>query len=267
MRILAVVVLAAACATPPQRGTVRAPTPTPLDALESNLVDAFSGTELLYYAGAIAGTSVLALSGADHEIHLRFHRHIENATWNEPANIAGYVLPVLTAPTIWMAGLASGNRTLTGAGSAAIQAFVVTIATTGALKFAVGRPFPLLDGEQDHPEHARTFRPFQNGSGAWPSGHTSGTIAIAAALTAYAPEQRWIPLVGYPLALGIGLGMADRGSHWTSDLLGGALIGHAIGYSIGQNFRRRVRSEPAVARSFAVVPLSGGTGVALRVRW
>lgn len=266
MRILAAVALGAACATTPQpRATI--PTPTPLDGLGTNLVDAFSGSNAMFYVGAIWGTGVLALSGADHEIHHELYRHVENTAWNETANIAGYVVPLVTAPTIWMAGLASGNRTLTGAGSAAIQAFVVTLATTAALKVAVGRPFPLLDGELDHPDHARTFSPLRNGVGAWPSGHTSGTIAIAAALTAYAPDQRWIPLVGYPLALGIGVGMMDRGSHWASDLVAGALIGHAIGYSIGRNFRHRVRGKRSVPDTFEVVPLSGGAGVALRGSW
>ncbi len=267
MRILAGVVVTAACATTPQLRTAE-PMPTPLDGLETNLVDAFSGSELLYYAGAIAGTSVLALSGADHEIHLRFNRHIEYSAWNETANIAGYVVPLLTAPTIWLAGIALDDHTLAGAGSAAIQAFVVTIATTGALKFVVGRPFPLSTGEHDHPDHAETFEPAQNGIGSWPSGHTSGTIAIAAALTAYAPEEEWIPVIGYPLALGIGFGMVDRGSHWMSDLVGGALIGHAIGYSIGRNFRYRVRGEDTPA-TLDVVPLrlSGGAGVAFRGRW
>lgn len=221
----------------------------------------------MFHVGAVWGTGVLALSGADHEIHLQFNRYIENRAWNETANIAGYVVPLLSAPTIWVAGLASRNHTITGAGSAALQAFVITLATTGALKFAVGRPFPLLDGEEDRPDRAHTFSPFQNRLGAWPSGHTSGTIAIAAALTAYAPEQRWIPLVGYPLGLGIGLGMVDRGSHWASDLVAGALIGHAIGYSIGRNFRNRVRGDRTVPDRFEVVPFSGGAGIALSGRW
>jgi membrane-associated phospholipid phosphatase len=266
MRILAIVVLAAACATTPQPRGTALPTPTPLDGLGTNLADAFSGANLVYFAGAIWGTGVLALSGADHEVHVHFNRHIENTGWNETGNIAGYVVPLLTAPTIYMAGLASGDRTLTGAGSAAIQAFVVTVATTGALKVAIGRPFPQMDGELD-PDRARKFSPFQNGIGSWPSGHTSGTIAIAAALTAYAPEQKWIPLVGYPLALGIGVAMVDRGSHWASDVVAGALIGHAIGYTIGRNFRNQVRGKQTVADSIAVGPLSGGAGVALSGRW
>ena len=272
MRILAVVVVTAACATTPQLRATAAPRieeskPTPLDDVASNLVDAFSGWNVAFYAGAIAGTSVLALSGADHELHVRFHRHIENSAWNETANVAGYMLPLLSAPMIWTAGLATNDRTLIGAGSAALQALVITIATTGALKFTVGRPFPLLQDEEDHPDHAHSFSPFQNGIGSWPSGHTAGTISIAAALTAYAPEQRWIPFVGYPLAVGIGLGMVDRGSHWMSDLVSGTLIGHAIGYSVGKNFRKRVRGARTVPDSFEVVPFSGGAGIAVRGRW
>src|SRR5688500_13795641 len=106
MRILAVVVLAAACATS-ARPRLTKTTPTPLDGLGSNRVVPFSGWNLIAYGGAIAGSGVLAAAGADHEVHIWFNRYIENSYWNETANIAGYVVPILTAPMIWMAGLAS----------------------------------------------------------------------------------------------------------------------------------------------------------------
>jgi membrane-associated phospholipid phosphatase len=179
-------------------------------------------------------------------------------------------VPVI-APTIWIVGLVLHDRTLAGAGSAAVQAVVITMATTGALKFASGRPFPIHGDQVDEPESAHEFRPFQEW-GAWPSGHTSATISIAAALTAYYPTKHWIPLIGYPLSLGIGLGMIDRDSHWASDMVAGALIGHAIGYSIGRNFRKRVRGERIAEGSLELVPFAGaqGTGaagMALRGGW
>jgi membrane-associated phospholipid phosphatase len=241
------------------------PMPTPLDALGTDLADAFSGYNVLYYAGAVAATGAMALSGADHAVHVRFNQ-LENGSWNNAANIAGYVVPAVTAPTIWIVGLASRNRRLAGAGSAAIQAVVVTMATTGALKLAVGRPYPVHDGVLDQPDHALELSPFQR-LGSWPSGHTAATISIAAALTAYAPGQYWIPAIGYPLAFGIGVGMIDRDSHWASDFVAGALIGHVIGYSIGRNFRKRLRGERIAADAFEVVPLTGAAGVAVVGSW
>jgi membrane-associated phospholipid phosphatase len=148
-------------------------------------------------------------------------------------------------------GLALRDKDTAAAGSAAVQALGITLVATSVLKLGVGRPYPLNGGDPnapdrlDHPEYARQFRPF--GSlwplPAWPSGHTSATTAVAAALTAYYPERLWIPLVGYSIALAIGFGLIDGDRHWTSDVIAGALVGHAIGYSVGSAFRRRSRSE------------------------
>jgi membrane-associated phospholipid phosphatase len=160
-------------------------------------------------------------------------------------------LPAVVAPAAYLTGLVTGDRDMTGAGSAALQALGVALLTTGVLKIAVGRPYPLNGGDPnapdrlEHPEYARQFHPF--GSfwplPSWPSGHTSATTAIAAALTAYYPDDIWIPLVGYSVAIAIGFGLVDGDRHWTSDVVSGALVGHAIGYSIGGSFRRRARGE------------------------
>jgi membrane-associated phospholipid phosphatase len=38
-----------------------------------------------------------------------------------------------------------------------------------------------------------------------------------------------VPIVAYPLALGIGFGTVDGDRHWASEVIVGALIGQAIG--------------------------------------
>jgi hypothetical protein len=84
----------------------------------------------------------------------------------------------------------------------------------------------------------------------------SATISIAAALTAYYPDELWIPFLGYPVAALIGFGMMVRDSHWASDLVAGALLGHAIGYSVGAGFRRRAHGTHDVdARTLKLVPV------------
>ena len=75
--------------------------PTPVDDIWSDLGDAFWGYELLYYGGAIAATGVMSQSGADNQLRIRANRHLDSGSWNEAANIGGYVVPLATAPTIW----------------------------------------------------------------------------------------------------------------------------------------------------------------------
>jgi hypothetical protein len=67
----------------------------------------------------------------------------------------------------------------------------------------------------------------------------------------------------------------DRDSHWASDVVAGALLGHAIGWSIGRNFRRRMAGDAGGTSAASstpetrveIVPLSGAQGVALRAEW
>jgi membrane-associated phospholipid phosphatase len=206
----------------------------------------------------------MVLSGADREARAEFDRHIDMKAGNEIANICGYLIPGVVTPSIWVAGLAAHDRTLAGAGSAVIEAILVTVTTMSAMKFATGRTWPVAE---DGIDHSRDFHPFQNGIAAWPSGHTATTTTITATLTAYYPEHWWIPVIGYPLAAYLGFGMLDRNSHWASDAIAGMLLGQAVGFTIGRNFRRRVRGIGGAADSLVVAPLSDGTGLAVSGTW
>jgi membrane-associated phospholipid phosphatase len=243
-----------------------APLPTPIDSLGADIVDAFTGTSLVFYGGAVVATGVMAYGGIDQATRTRVQRAIDWPVYGETSVLAGYILPAALAPTLYLVGLAADDRGLAGAGSAAIQALAVTVVTTAVLKLGVGRAYP---GEEDG---ATAFRPFQRLDlpvlPAWPSGHTSACISVAASLTAYYPDQVWIPLVGYPLGLLIGFGLVAGDHHWASDVIGGALIGHAIGYSIGRSFRERARGSGRPAFGVMFVPLAGDVyGLAVAGAW
>jgi membrane-associated phospholipid phosphatase len=224
-------------------------TPTPLDGLGPDLRDAFTGTNLLWYAEALAATGTMALGGADHAIRVSVQRNLYSPVLADGAFYAGYLLPAVIAPALYLTGLSTQNRDAAGAGSAVLQALGITVVATGLLKFAAGRPYPLNGGDPsatdrlDNPEYARVFHPFQTlwPLPSWPSGHTSATVSVAATLTAYYPNNIWVPIIGYSLALLIGFGMVDGDNHWASDVVAGALLGQAIGHSVGSAFRQRAQ--------------------------
>jgi len=245
-------------------------TPSPIDALGADVAGAFEGTNLLFYAGAVGSSAALSLGGADQWIRVAIQRDLASTAYGEGADVAGYVLPLVVAPGAWLTGLALGDRAATGAGSAAIQALAITAITTAVLKIGVGRAYP-LDGRApnapdrlDHPEDARTFRPFQSWSWpfpAWPSGHASSATSVVAALTGYyGTDALWIPFVGYPVAAAIGVGMLAGDRHWASDLLAGAVLGQCVGWSIGRAFRARAEGEST--RRVSLVPSVGPSAVA-----
>ena len=261
--------------TAPALSTATAPVPSPVDALGADLASAFGGTNLLYYAGALAGSAALAFGGGDQWIRVVIQQHVGSTAYGDVADVTGYVVPIVVAPAVWLTGLALGDRDATGAGSAAVQAVAMTAVSTAILKIGVGRAYP-LDGRNpsapdrlDHPEDARTFRPFQSWAWplpAWPSGHASTSSSVVAALTGYyGGDALWIPLVGYPVAAAIDFGMLAGDRHWTSDVLAGAVLGQCIGWSVGRAFRARARAEapprvslvPSVGSSAGSVAIVG----------
>jgi len=123
-----------------------------------------------------------------------------------------------------------------------LQAGTLTFVTVGLLKFGVGRQWPNggsnpnAPDRLEHPERAREFEPFQHVYAAWPSGHTALMFAGAAAFRASNPELGLASWLGYPLAVGVAGGMWLGDHHWASDIVSGALLGEAIGSSVGQSF-------------------------------
>jgi membrane-associated phospholipid phosphatase len=237
--------------------------PTPIDGVGVDLAAAFGGTNLLFYAGAVGASAALAFSGADESIHNVVVNHIGSNGYGDVADVTGYILPAVVAPAVWLTGLAFGDREATGAGSAAVQALVFTVVTVSVLKIGVGREYP--------PADAHTFTPFQSWTPpfpAWPSGHSSSTTSIVAALTGYyGSDKLWIPLVGYPIGFAIDFGMLLGDQHWTSDLIAGAVIGQCIGWSVGRAFRARAHGE--APPKVSLVPLTGPSlhGVAVAGAW
>lgn len=261
-----------AFADPPKRAA--SPRPTPLDRLGANFANAMTGSNLLLHGSAVATTFALSASGEDWHVRVNTARHAEVPVWGDAAYWGGYALPIGLGPALWAAGMAAADRELAASGAAATQAAWMAMAVTAMLKWATGRPFPNHGvhpddpARLDHPEYAREFNFLQTDLSkgwAWPSGHASTSFAMAAAVTAVSPNRTWIPFVAYPAAAAIGLGMINGQHHWTSDVVAGALIGQAIGWSVGRGFRcsgdeatRRRRGSTRVI----VVP-TGGTAQGL----
>jgi membrane-associated phospholipid phosphatase len=140
-----------------------------------------------------------------------------------------------------------------------MQAGLLTYGAVGILKIGAGRQWPNggmnpNDPDRlDHPERAHDFTPFQRGVGAWPSGHTAVMFAFASAFRASNPELGLLSFVGYPLALGVASGMWFGDHHWASDIVSGALLGEAIGGSVGKSFSESL----GVPGALWVSPLAG----------
>ncbi|MBL9112374.1 MAG: phosphatase PAP2 family protein [Myxococcales bacterium] len=241
--------------------------PLPTDRLGCNLVGAATGENLLFYGAAVLSTMELSASGADHEIRVFVEERLGTRGFSDfTVSLGYYGLPAMGA-LVYATGLVARDTKLAGAGAAALQAMTVTFATTVLLKGLTGRPFPNHGGHPEsperllHPEWAREWRGPLLENSAWPSGHTSVAVALASSLVSYYADVPWLPWVLYPGAASIAFGMMSGAHHWASDVVAGALMGHAIGASIGADFRRMHDARVGRPR-VALVPF-GTAGLAL----
>jgi membrane-associated phospholipid phosphatase len=245
---------------------VAADVATPFDHLGAHVLAV--ATDPWVISALAAGTAeTAALSGtrADHELRLAFGRDAAAPAFGDAMVVLGWSAPIAVPGAAWVLGLRLDAAPLMRAGSAALQAVAMTEAVTVLLKVTTGRPYPLhgfnpADPSRfEHPEFASEWRSFQNGIGAWPSGHTSGMFAAASALTA-ATGSVWVGVVSFPAAGAVAWGMLAGDHHWTSDVLAGALLGTAIGTNVGRAFAADGATEGLALGAF---PLHGGLGITL----
>jgi hypothetical protein len=219
---------------------------------------------LILIAASPVPVLVFSPSGLDHEARLLAQRDLGGRYELEPVSLyAPYVLAGGALVGFGVSAIA-GACQLQKSQAAVLQAMLSGFVLTGALKWAVGREWP--NAGQDpfapdrlrHDQNARAFRPFESRFGAWPSGHTLSLFAAASAFRASLPEAGVVRFVGYPLAVGVGAGMWLGDRHWASDVLSGALLGEALGSSVGRSFADGAPSAGVANGSFLVLPLRSG---------
>jgi membrane-associated phospholipid phosphatase len=160
----------------------------------------------------------------------------------KPALYLGYIMPIITPAITYTAGRLTGDDKLQVTGLALTQALLLTLIIQTPLKMITGRALPGIVTELDHTRDPRTddfsgeFDWF-NGSlpGGWPSGHTANAFAAAAVLAELYSDVLWLDISVYCYAVLISIGIT-LDAHWLSESLAGALIGYAVGKTVGKSF-------------------------------
>ena len=128
------------------------------------------------------------------------------------------------------------------------EAIITTGVWTAALKWSAGR---------ERPREAHEYAGDWAGPGAFadddgiagrgflsfPSGHTSGTFAVATVLAHQYPTHGIVPVIAYGTAAAMGYSRIVLGAHWLSDVAVGALLGYGCASQVISAHKDRARGD------------------------
>lgn len=263
-RVRSIVFLLLLCATD---ATAQCHETAPWDRLGESVHNVVQPLPLTLLGGAVLAPVVLAPTGADHELRRVALRDLNGKHDLEPVSRAApYVLGAGVLVTYGVAVVVEDCE-LQRVNAALLQALVSSAGVVALSKVAVGRTWPNQGRDPSDPDSVRSgaateFHPFQR-YGAFPSGHTATSFALAAALRASLPSDAWYRWLGYPISTGIAVGMWLGDHHWASDIIAGGLMGEAIGSSVGTSFSE----TPSGGARLTVVPLLDGGAVVYSTSW
>ena len=194
-------------------------------------VTRWRGHEWLRFGEGVA--LVVAMYPLDQEISNAFaknHSRIADRYLHAVTHLGGGYGQDLVILTI-AGGYFGHNQRLLDTGFDALESSVFAAGiVTPAIKTSVGRARPIADlGRHSlHPFGKDLYQSF-------PSGHSTSAFAIATAIAGRYDDHPVVPAVAYTLATSIAFARVYDRVHFPSDVMAGALIGHAMAKSIVHN--------------------------------
>ncbi|HEX2094881.1 MAG TPA: phosphatase PAP2 family protein [Longimicrobiaceae bacterium] len=167
------------------------------------------------------------------------------------------LLPALAG--VYLAGKLAGSGRVSASAAHVAAAVLAGGVPNAALKFTVGRERPSVT---DDPHRYFPFSS-KNARQSFPSGHVVVVFAAADALSREAGRP-WVSALGYGTAALVAWSRVYDDKHWTSDVVGGAIIGVLSSRAALGLLHRRFPHEGTDAPRVALGP--GGISVSLPVR-
>jgi len=168
---------------------------------------------------------------------------------------AGSILPTAVSLGLYIYGRADKNSDIQITGLALGQSALLGLAISSGLKVITGRkpPSNLVLTDDLHGDFRFGFLKGGANNG-WPSSHTCVAFSMATALIELYPNNTVIKISSLTCASLIGLGVSTN-VHWASDVAAGALIGWAIGRTVGISFRNLMNdSQKSQKSNFYITP-------------
>ena len=212
-----------------------------LKAFAANFVDVFSGRNLLFHGIAIGLTALLVLSGFDWWYFTSQIPAVRMFLF--PAVIVGFFLPFILPIVLFLVGKIGKQKKIMYTAFALIQSEILGSLISSIYKAFTGRIQPNFRNMSLDISRDFEFGFLRHGVfWGWPSSHTTIAFSMAFTLIFLYRGNKGILAGALLYAFYIGLGVATS-IHWFSDFAAGALIGTAIGITVGKNYRVRFELE------------------------
>ena len=210
--------------------------------MDSHLLGSFTYNNGLNNLIAIPATYAIIKSGID----WKWNTYANNKGISNPGFAAvevGALAPIVVPLTLYIYGRSAESEKLQVTGLALGQAALISVGISSAVKALTGRRPPddqnIVRGTTDYSGDFHFGFLRRGAYDGWPSSHTMNAFAMATTLAELYPENRSLHIASYAYASVIGIGVSTN-IHWLSDAVGGALIGYAIGKTVGGGFRELV---------------------------
>jgi hypothetical protein len=234
----------------------------PWTGLGKNALSAYTGSNAIFHLSALAGTFLIVQTGLDTQVHNFFARNRFMDSTSHPAVSVGAYFPAILGAGVLASGLVGGGSRLATAGSAVLQASLLSAGAMLTLKALTGRPGPDPVVYEDN-SASRVWRfGFLRGGvfHGWPSGHMMTNVAAITSLMAFYKDKTLLNVAGSVSIGYLFLSVLSHGRsamHWFSDAVAGTLMGVAIGTTVGREFRRRFDHEAETTSSLAARVIPG----------
>ncbi len=232
---------------------------TAFDNIGENALHTLAFNHGANFAFAGLGTWLFIESGVDWKWRNFAYDHetLANSAYSSVV-YAGYAVPSATPVAFYLAGLFRHDEKLQITGLALVQSMAFAAAAQAILKSSTGRSEPYIIGQYHHTrletqtDFSGEFDWFKtNILDGWPSGHTMSAFAVASTVAQMYHDNICIKIASFSYALLVGIGVS-LSVHWASDVVAGALMGYAIGTTVGRSFSAQVRKTPHKEVSLSV---------------
>ena len=207
-----------------------------------NIFRSFRGKNFIAHLLAIVTTIVIVISGFDWYYFTSINgSSISQFLW--PAIALGGLVPIFFPITLFVIGQIRKSAVLMNTGYALAQSAFLGLLISSSYKSFTGRIPPMrhmIEVAQDV-SHQFQFGFMRGGVfWGWPSSHTTVAFATMVTLVCLYPKRRKLTAIALAYAFYVGIGVTV-GIHWFSEFIAGALIGIAIGMTVGKSFYERTR--------------------------